>query len=111
MLLIKILVVELIKTNRVRTRRNRGQITQLLEEFEKANIPAAEFCRQHQINIANFHKWRSRYKPDANSNATAPGFASVKVVDVSSSPSLFAEVNGIRIFQPVSAAFLKALVR
>jgi hypothetical protein len=44
-------------------------------------------------------------------NTYSPGFASVKVVDVSLPPSLFAEVNGIRIYQPVSAAFLKALVR
>ena len=87
------------------------QIVELLEQFDKSNNTAAEFCRRHQINIASFHKWRSRYKPAAISSTTTPGFASVEVIGAASSSSLFAEVNGIRIYQPVSAAFLKALVR
>jgi hypothetical protein len=51
----------------------------------------------------------SRYRNVAEQKDTSAGFA--KVVIRSSLPgTLFAEVNGIRLYQPVHAAFLKELL-
>ena len=111
MLLIKTFVVELTEHKRLRTRRTRGQIVELLDQFEKSKMTRAEFCKQHQINVSNFKKWRSRYKTGTVGSTSSPGFARVEIVSPAAPASLFAEVNGIRIYQPVSAAFLKALVK
>ena len=97
----------------VRYRRNRQQIQDLLNLFANSNSGVKDFCKQHSISPANFHKWKSRYKTGKKKKTGLPagqaGFARVDVF--SSSASLFAEVNGIRIFQPVSASFLKELLQ
>jgi hypothetical protein len=93
----------------LRRRRNRQQIRSLLIEFEKSELTVKDFCNQHAISPANFHKWKSRYKSNERGKKKTLGFATVDVV--SSSTSLFAEVKGIRIYQPVSASFLKELLK
>lgn len=98
-----------------RIRRTRRQIRDLLAEFSQADCTVKEFCSAHHIKPATFHKWQARFK-----NARRPagkaiakknrrGFSELQVV--SSLPhALFAEVSGIRIYQPVTAAYLKELL-
>ena len=94
-----------------RSRRSKQQIQDLLSEFEKSKATAKDFCIQYSINPANFHKWKSRYKVAAVNKGKRAGFAKLDVGDSSIlSGGLFAEVNGIKIFQPVSASFLKELI-
>lgn len=93
-------------------RRSKQQIQDLLIEFEKSNSTVKDFCRQRSINTANFHKWKSRYKSIPVTRKKAVGFATLEVNDSLSTPqAVFAEVRGIRIFQPVSASFLKELLQ
>ena len=66
-----------------------------------------EFCAQEKIATATFHKWQSRRKQTGSSPER--GLTPV-VVSAVRDRSLFAEVSGIRIFQPVTPEFLKALV-
>jgi hypothetical protein len=92
-----------------RSRRTSAEIKQLLEAFSRAAISAKEFCMQHDISEACFYKWRSRYggSPSENKN----DFVILKQTSVSVTEStLFAEVNGIRIYQPVTASYLKELL-
>jgi phosphoribosylamine-glycine ligase len=91
-----------------RSRRSKQQILDLLSEFEKSKATAKDFCKQYNISPANFHKWKSRYKSNETGMKKTFGFATL---DVISSSSLFAEVKGIRIYQPVSASFLKELLQ
>lgn len=94
-----------------RTRRNKQQIQDLLKEFEQSNLSAKDFCKKHQISRPNFHKWKSRYNSKRIFKNKNAGFATVEVVDLPGAlQSLFAEVKGIRIYQPVSASFLKELL-
>ena len=96
----------------MRQRRNRQQITEILKSFEQSGIPAKEFCQIHQIHPSNFHKWKSRYKSKAPKKARSSSFASLSIIESSPAPScLFCEVKGIKIYQPVSATFLKELIR
>ena len=97
-----------------RTRRTQEQIRDLLAEFDKAGCTVKEFCQLKGINQGNFHKWKSRRKeidPIAIGlqRKRPSGFAKV-VVRSSSSDLLFAEVNGIRFYQPVTASYLKELI-
>lgn len=90
-----------------RHRRSKQQIQHLLNLFAKSNSRVKDFCKEHNISPANFHKWKSRYKSNLAGKKNASGFARMDIVSL---PGLFAEVNGIRIYQPVSAAYLKELV-
>ena len=94
-----------------RTRRNKQQIQDLLNEFEQSNLSAKDFCKKHHISRPNFHKWKSRYTSNRVIKNKNAGFAAVEVVDSSTVlRGLFAEVKGIRIYQPVSASFLRELL-
>ena len=95
----------------IRHRRSRQQIEELLNLFANSKVTVKDFCKQQGISRANFHKWKSRYKSKPDGKEKTTGFARVDVVDLSSiSQRLFAEVNGIKIYQAVSASFLKELL-
>jgi len=99
--------------NQVSSRRrgSKQQIQDLLNEFEKSNLTAKDFCKEHHISRPNFHKWKSRYRSKSTSRQKASGFTTLDLVDVTPvSAGLFAEVKGIKIYQPVSASFLKELL-
>lgn len=99
-------------TNKIsRLRRSHKQIEELLEGFEKGNSNIAEFCELHSISKATFHKWKSRYRTKTQKNAKGIGFARLKIpMRALDTPSgLFAEVNGIKVYQPVAATYLKEL--
>jgi hypothetical protein len=67
-----------------------------------------EFCERQQIHKSNFYKWVSRYQQKNKSKKIQrSAFAKVQVT-LPESP-LFAEVNGIRIYQAVTASYLKEL--
>jgi transposase-like protein len=91
-----------------RSRRTHEQIQNLLTEFGKSGYTVREFCRQHNLSAGTFHKWQSRHKSKPLKKANGTGFASL-VID-SYSKALYAEVKGIRLYQPVSAAYLKELM-
>ena len=87
--------------------RGKEVILDLLHQQEQSGLSVRAFCQARSLPEGNFRKWKNRYLTNELASRQ-PGFTRV---DVSSSPSsLFAEVNGIRIFQPVSAAYLKELV-
>lgn len=91
-----------------RSRRTRSQIESLLAAFSQSNMTVKQFCQAHCIDTGTFHKWQARDKLRVLPKAESAGFASVVVE--SRSPGLFAEVKGIRLYQPVSALFLKELL-
>ena len=89
-------------------RRTRKQIQQLLAEFSASDVSVKEFCAARAIKAACFRKWQTRYKDRATRKTRQPGFAEVKIIPTSME-ALFAEVKGIRIYQPVAASYLKEL--
>ena len=94
-----------------RSRRSKQQIQDLLSEFNTSTGTVKEFCKLHNISAGKFHKWKSRYKAASGNKSKRSGFAKLDVMDASLlAPALFAEVKGIRIYQPVSASFLKELL-
>ena len=92
-----------------RTRRTRQQIDELLVEFSKAGCTVKEFCEARQISKAAFDRWQSGLNYKTSSGEKTGSFAEV-VIDSTSVSSLFAEVNGIRIYRQVTAGYLKELL-
>ena len=83
----------------------------LLDEFAKAGISVREFCARHNIGKAIFYKWQSRYRDKVNHQRETKAFADIHILaSPERTPTLFAEVNGIKLYQPVTAAYLKELL-
>jgi transposase-like protein len=97
------------------TRRYRSgeEILELLDKFDQSEgTTIKEFCRQHNINKATYYNWRTRYRSNLTKEKRSAGF--IEIVPSSSSATtisaaLFAEVKGIRLYQAVSAEYLKTL--
>ena len=92
-----------------RLRRSRKQIEELLQLFSKGQYSVKDFCKEQGISPANFHKWKGRYQVRPAREQKASGFATI-AVSGPSLPGLFAEVNGIKIYQAVAASYLKELL-
>jgi hypothetical protein len=88
-----------------RSRRNAKEIKALLESFDSSEMTVKQFCTTNGLSETVFYKWRGRYRAVEENN----DFIALQVSS-SSSSGLFAEVNGIRIYQTVSASFLKELL-
>ena len=90
-----------------RTRKTPEQITDILTKFRESGSTVKQFCEDHHIVPGTFHKWQSRVQGKSLKKEIKPGFAQIRV---NPSSGLFAEVKGILIYQPVSAAYLKELL-
>lgn len=98
------------EVSKVRMRRTQQQIGELLSQYEQDGYSVKEFCQMNGLNPGNFHKWLARRKEPGSSNPASSGFSKV-VLQSPPAEHLFAEVSGIRLYQPVSAAYLKELVQ
>ena len=87
-------------------RKFRGQtaIVKLVQEQSHSGQSIKSFCAAHGIAEGTFHNWKHRYGGKVD---TRPGFATVQIIP---EPGLFAIVGRIKIYQPVSAAYLKELL-
>jgi hypothetical protein len=93
-------------------RRSKAQIHELLREFDKSDgLTVTAFCKLHQISKASFYSARSRYRTKDASKQKPAGFIAItQPACKESTGSLFAEVHGIKLYQPVPAEYLKVLV-
>jgi len=97
------------QTQKLRRRQKTpDQIAEILKSFRESGATVKQFCQDHQIVPGTFHKWQSRANGKSLKMENKPGFAQIQVN--ASVGSLFAEVKGVRIYQPVSAAYLKELL-
>jgi hypothetical protein len=92
-----------LKTKRVL--RSQADIKRLLDEQNKSGQSIKAFCQANQIPQASFHNWRKKH----SKQLSPAGFAAVNIISSAAGP-LFAEMRGIKLYQPVSAAYLKELM-
>ena len=94
--------------------RTRTEILSLLSDHAKSSLSVKEFLNGRGIKENTFYYWRKHYGEKNRRLATQKksGFAvlEVKSEPLPSGDKLFAEVGCIRIYQPVSAAYLKVLI-
>jgi hypothetical protein len=92
-------------------KRTREQILQIIAQYKKAEgLTVKEFCRQHGISEGSFYSFRNRYGLKQQSKHKSGGFITITAPMLKDSTNaLFAEVNGIKIYQVVPADYLKTL--
>jgi hypothetical protein len=87
--------------------RSKQEIEQLLKKHAQSGQSVKAFCSDLQISEGTFYHWKEKYSKSIATKQT--GFVPVKIVS-SAGNGLFAEVGNIKIYQPVSAAYLKELL-
>jgi hypothetical protein len=93
-------------TPKVRRFRGKGEILRLLQEYSKSGQNIKSFCALRNISPGTFHRWKHKYS-ETGPVSDPIGFGPLQIIP---EPGLFAAVGAIRIYQPVSAAYLKELV-
>jgi len=93
-------------TPKVRRFRGKVEILRLLQEYSKSGQNIKNFCALRNISQGTFHRWKLKYS-ETDPISDPVGFAPLQIIP---EPGLFAAVGTIRIYQPVSAAYLKELV-
>jgi len=102
-----------IHKSNTRRYRSRKEILELLDKLNQSEgTTVKEFCKEHNINKATYYNWRTRYRGNITKEQKSARF--IEIVSTLSSATtvsaaLFAEVKGIRLYQPVSAEYLKTL--
>jgi hypothetical protein len=88
----------------VRKFRGKSAIVNLLQEQSRSGQTIKTFCAAQGIAEGTFHNWKHKYGSEIEARS---GFATVQLIP---EPGLFAIVGGIKIYHPVSAAYLKELL-
>ena len=90
--------------------RSKEEIISLLEECRKSGKSVKEFAKTNGIHEATYYNWRNKYVGKRKEKRA--GFAKLKInpTQATHTSVLFAKVKGIRIYQTVSASYLKELL-
>lgn len=96
-----------------RAGRSSNEIKALLQSFEQSGDDIKTFCQAHNIGVSTLQKWKSRYGKKEEALAAQDGFIPLHIVSPASNNAegLFAEVKGIKLYQPVAASYLKELLQ
>ena len=102
-----------IKLTRRRAGRSSKEIKELLQSFDQSGGDIKVFCQSHNIGVSTLQKWKSRYGKKEGTPVMEEGFVSLQIppVTVDTKEGLFAEVRGIKLYQPVAASYLKELLQ
>ncbi len=96
---------------KIRHFRGKESILGILDEYKTSGLGIKAFCDQNNISPASFHNWKKKYTEGIVTPAKATGFARLQITSPPATVEpLFASVNGIKIYQWVSAAYLKELL-
>lgn len=93
------------KARKARTFRNKAEILKILQEQAQSGQNIKSYCAVQGIAGGTFHRWKQKYGTEEG--VPPSGFAPLHIMPEA---ALFATVGGIRIYQPVSAAYLKELM-
>ena len=102
--------VEVAKRSEVR--RSKEEIISILEACGKSKMSVKEFVKSKGIHEATYYNWRNKYGSKERKQKPGRGFATLKInpSPATHAAALFAEVGGIKIYQPVAASYLKELI-
>ena len=88
---------------------DKEKMFKMLHEYEKSNLAIKTFCLENNIAPGTFYYWKKKYNTRSVNQPTQSGFASLHITTPSPA-AIFAEVHGIKIYQWVTAAYLKELL-
>ena len=84
----------------------------LKKYYSSKGISIKAFCEQHDIREWKFYTWHKQYRSMLSGVKEQHRFVPVEIMSNSEDKrtGLFAEVRGIKIYQPVAADYLKSLL-
>ncbi len=94
-------------------RRSRGQVNELIAQWEQSGKSKSMFCNEHKVKHTTFHGWIARRKKHTSKpQKDISGFVSLQLNNEKRAP--FAEINlsngvCVSLFQSVSAGYLREL--
>ncbi len=93
-----------------RRQRTPEEIIKLLQEFDNSEgITVSEFCQMHDVSDATYYNWRKMHGSRSREEKPAGFIELIESNEVQHGNHLFAEVKGIKLYQPVAPEYLKAL--
>lgn len=95
-------------TKKAKVFRSKHEIERLIMEHAQSGLSVKAFCAGLPIAEGTFYHWKKKFSKGSGPTGKA-GFAPIEIVP-STCNTLFAEVANIKIYQPVSAAYLKELL-
>lgn len=84
-------------------------ITAMIAEYKKGERTIKEYCSDKGIKRGTFYYWLSKQK-NKNQPKPRPAFIPVTIKEDPLEEKIFAEYKGLKLYQPVSVEFLKALI-
>jgi len=95
-----------------RPRRNKQQLLDLLAAYDKTTgVSIKDFCKLHKVTEGSFYTARKRHRGVTAAKKQSTGFITIKRPAFDQPvANLFAEVKGIKFYQPVPVDYLKALI-
>lgn len=93
-------------------RRSKQQLLELLAEYDKTRgMSIKDFCKLHKVTEGSFYTARKRHRSVTVAKKQSSGFIAIKRPAFDQPvATLFAEVKGIKFYQPVPVDYLKALI-
>lgn len=96
---------------KIRIFRSEETILNILTEYKKSKLSIKIFCAANNIASASFHNWKKKYSKRTVKPAKPTGFAALQITSPPAvAEPLFASVKEIKIYQWVTAAYLKELL-
>ena len=96
---------------KIRVFRSEETILNILAEYKKSGLSIKAFCIENSIASATFHNWKKKYSKRTVKPAKPTGFSALQITSPPAvAEPLFAAVKEIKIYQWVTAAYLKELL-
>lgn len=89
----------------VRKYRSKAAVLKILQDQVQSGQNIKSFCEARGIAGGTFHRWKQKYS--AEEDHSKESFATLHITP---ERGLFAIVGSIKIYQPVSASYLKELL-
>lgn len=91
--------------------RSEEMILNILADYKQSKLSIKAFCIENNIASASFHHWKKKYGKRSVKPGKPTGFATLQITPpVAIETPLFAKVKEIKIYQWVTAAYLKELL-
>ena len=81
---------------------NRQRWSDRIQHWKRSGLTQKAFCKQHQIGLSSFQRWRGIFAKEGKPEATPATFLPINLVQCASAPSLVVRLGkDLRIEIPV----------
>ena len=67
---------------------NRQRWSERIQHWKRSGLTQKAFCKQHQIGLASFQRWRGIFAKEGKPKVTPATFLPINIVQSASAPSM-----------------------